>query len=139
MTVEQPFRSRAGHLLRPAILLRSQSFQKHVVRIVVGEAYNIHTACQPHDGLDAFRPAWGLLEELKAILPHTVRWAFLLATFPPHIRAMIEKRTLRSGYVAIHTTLDRSILIFVDNMEPTCRSPLTWVFVFLLILGTTVS
>jgi superfamily II DNA helicase RecQ len=68
VTVEQLFKSREGHLPRLAIFLRKQHFQRYVVRIVVDEAHNIHTAGLPLYGLDAFRPAWGRLGELKAIL-----------------------------------------------------------------------
>lgn len=104
MTVEQLFRSREGHLPRLALLLRNQYFQKHIARVVVDEAHNIYTAGLPHYGLDAFRPAWGRLDELRAILPASVRWAFFSATIPPRIRSCIEKKHLRSGYVSIHIT-----------------------------------
>jgi superfamily II DNA helicase RecQ len=57
--------------------------------------------------LDAFHPAWGRLDELKAILPWHVRWTFLSATFPPHIRATIENKLLKPGYSAIHVTSNR--------------------------------
>ena len=74
MTVEQLFKSREGHLPRLAIFLRNQYFQRHIVRIVVDEAHNIYTAGLPLYGLDAFRPAWGRLDEIKAILPWHVQW-----------------------------------------------------------------
>ncbi|KAI9463684.1 P-loop containing nucleoside triphosphate hydrolase protein [Lactarius psammicola] len=114
VTVEQLFKSREGHLPRLAILLRNQSFQRHIVRVVVDEAHNIHTAGLSHYGLDAFRPAWGRLDELKAILPRAVRWAFLSATFPPHIRATVEK-LLRPGYTSIHTTSNRPNTIYATH------------------------
>ena len=88
------------------MLVRNLRFQKHVVRVIVDEAHNIHTAGLAQHGLDAFRPAWGRLDELRAILPHGVRWAFLSATFPPHIRAAIEKKHLQPGYISIHVTLN---------------------------------
>ena len=70
--MEQLFKTREGHLPRLALLLRNHSFQKHVTRVVVDEAHNIYTAGLPHYGLDAFRPAWGRLGELRAILPSSV-------------------------------------------------------------------
>ena len=107
MTVEQLFKSREGHLPRLAIFLRNQYFQRHIVRIVVDEAHNIYTAGLPLYGLDAFRPAWGRLDEIKAILPRHVRWTYLSATFPLHIRATIEDKLLKPGYTAIHVTSNR--------------------------------
>lgn len=104
MTVEQLFRSRAGHLLRHAILLRSQCFQKHVLCIVVSEAHNIvHTACQPHYRLDAFRLAWGLLETCDD-----------------------RKEVLAIRLFAIHTTLNGPNTISWDHSNASLSSWITW-------------
>jgi superfamily II DNA helicase RecQ len=115
VTVEQLFRSHKGHFPRLTLLLRNLRFQKHIVCVVVVEAYNIHTAGLAQHGLDAFRPAWGHLDELKAILPHSMQWAFLSATFPPHIRATVEKRLLQPGYVYIHITLNCPNTIYTTH------------------------
>ncbi|KAH9052274.1 P-loop containing nucleoside triphosphate hydrolase protein [Lactarius vividus] len=72
VTVEQLFKSREGHFPRLAVLVRNLWFQRHIARVIVDEAHNIHTAGLSHYGLDAFRPAWGRLDELKAILPHPI-------------------------------------------------------------------
>ncbi|KAN0128795.1 hypothetical protein V8E53_013382 [Lactarius tabidus] len=95
VTVEQLFKSCKGHLPHLAIFLRNQQFQQYVVCIVIDEAHNIHTAGLPHYRLDAFHPAWGRLDELRAILPQHVQWAFPSATFPLHICATIESKLLK--------------------------------------------
>lgn len=124
MTVEQLFKSREGHLPHLAVFLRNQRFQRYVVRIVVNEAHNIHTASLPCYGLEVFHPAWGRLDELRAILPWHVRWAFLSATFPLHIRATIEDKLLKPGFNAIHITSNRPNTTYathevVNNTEDT--------------------
>jgi superfamily II DNA helicase RecQ len=124
--VEQLFKSREGHLPRLALLLRNRAYQKHIARVIVDEAHNIYTAGLPHYGLDAFRPAWGRLDELRAILPASVRWAFLSATLPPHIRGCIEKRLLKPGYVSVHVSSNRPNTTYathevVNNVEDLCN------------------
>lgn len=93
MTVEQLFKSREGHLPRLYLLLRHHHFQRHITRINVDEVHNIYTAGLSLYGLDAFRPAWGRLDELKAILPKDTRWSGFSATIPPHILKVVEKKS----------------------------------------------
>lgn len=113
--MEQLFKSREGHFPRLAVLVRNLWFQRHIARVIVDEAHNIHTAGLSHYGLDAFRPAWGRLDELKAILPHRVHWVFLSATFPPHIRTTVEKKLLQPGYTAIHVTSNRPNTVYAAH------------------------
>ena len=115
MTVEQLFKSREGHLPRLAIFLRNQYFQRHIVRIVVDEAHNIYTAGLPLYELDAFHPAWGRLDEIKAILSWHVQWTYLSATFLLHICATIEDKLLKPGYTAIHVTSNQPNTTYVTH------------------------
>ena len=115
VTVEQLFKSREGHLPRLALLLRNQHFQRLLVRVTVDEAHNIYTTGLPRYGLDAFRPAWGRLDELRAILPSAINWTFLSATFPPHVQTLIEKKLLRTGYEYIHITSNRPNTIYATH------------------------
>ena len=122
ITVEQLFKSREGHFPRLALLMRNLGFQKHVVRVFVDEAHSIHFAGLAHYGLNAFRPAWGRLDELKAVLPQNVCWTVLSATFPPHVRATVEKKLLRPGYEAINVTSNRPNTVYathevINNIE----------------------
>ncbi|KAH9028011.1 P-loop containing nucleoside triphosphate hydrolase protein [Lactarius hengduanensis] len=125
VTVEQLFKSCEGHL-RLALLLRNRSFQKHLACIVVDEAHNVYMAGLPHYGLDAFRPAWGRLDELQAIFPASVQWAFLSATLPLHIRSCIEKRLLKPGYISIHVSSNHPNTMYathevVNSIEDLCN------------------
>lgn len=97
------------------MFVRNLRFQKHIARVVVDEAHNVHTAGLPHYGLDAFRPAWGRLDELKAILPRSVCWTLLSATFPPHIRTTVEKKLLRTSYDGIHVTSNRPNTVYATH------------------------
>lgn len=59
VTVEQLFKSLAGHLGRLEMLIRERrNFQRKIVRINVDEAHSIHTAGLPLYDLLALRPAW---------------------------------------------------------------------------------
>ncbi len=107
VTVEQLFKSREGHLPRLYVLLQNQHYRKLVTRVNVDEVHSIHTAGLPHYGLPAFRPAWGRLDELKAWLPPTVRWAGFSATIPPHILKTVEAKILRPSYTYIRLSSNR--------------------------------
>jgi hypothetical protein len=98
--VEQLFKSRAGHLPRLAILslLRSQSFRSMLS--VPSSTRPTTTTPLVHLTTNLMFFVRGHLDDLKAILPRTVRWAFLSATFSTHIRTMVERLT--PGYVASH-------------------------------------
>ncbi|KAF8258171.1 P-loop containing nucleoside triphosphate hydrolase protein, partial [Lactarius quietus] len=105
--VEQLFKSCKGHFPRLGLLLRNLQYQKHIVHVVIDKAHNIHTAGLSHHSLDAFHPAWGHVDELKVILPWSMHWILLSATFPPHIHATIKKKLLHPGYNSIHVTSNR--------------------------------
>ena len=125
VTVEQLFKSREGHLPRLANLLRNHHFQKRVIRVIVDEAHNIHTAGLSHYGLDAFRPAWGRLDEIKAILPQTTRWCSCSATFTPLVLKTVETKVLCPSYVPIHLSSNRpnttyaihEVVDSIDNLQ----------------------
>ena len=82
---------------------------------MVDEAHNIHTAGLAHYGLDAFRPAWGKLDEIKAILPQTTRWCSCSATLTPLVLKTVEAKVLRAGYVPIHLSSNRPNTTYAIN------------------------
>jgi len=55
-------------IYRDFMSLSKRAFQKLINRVNVDEVHHIHTAGLPHHGLDAFRPAWGRLDELNHFL-----------------------------------------------------------------------
>jgi superfamily II DNA helicase RecQ len=80
--VEHLSKTPEGHLPRLATLLvRNPQFQKRIKSVTVDEAHFIDLAGLPRYDNSAFRPAWGRLDELKVILPKTVPWRALSATF----------------------------------------------------------
>jgi len=108
VTVEQLFKSREGHFPRLSLLLRNQRFHKLINRLNVDEVHHVHTAGLPHHGLDAFRPAWGKIDELRAILPRKVKVGAYSATVTSaHILRTIELKILRPEYVLIRVTSNR--------------------------------
>ena len=84
-------------------LLHLKEFQRHICTVNVDEAHFIHTTGVSRYGLPAFRPAWDKLGELKVILPSSIPWCAMSATFPPHILKTVESKILRPGYIFIHT------------------------------------
>jgi superfamily II DNA helicase RecQ len=97
------------------MFVRNLQFQKHIAQVIVDEAHNVHTAGLPHYSLDTFRPAWGCLDKLKAILPQSVCWMLLSATFPLHIRATVEKKIMCQGFDAIHITSNRPNTVYATH------------------------
>ncbi|KAF8055298.1 P-loop containing nucleoside triphosphate hydrolase protein [Lyophyllum atratum] len=106
-TVEQLFKMPTGHMSRLGILMRNRFFQRRIRRIHVDEAHFIHLAGLDRYGVNAFRPAWGQLDTLKTLLPHTVTWQALSATFPPHILKTVENKVLRPNHISIRVSSNR--------------------------------
>ena len=116
VTVEQLFKSSAGHFSRLGHLIRNnKTFQHHLIRINVDEAHSIHTAGIPLYGLPAFRPAWGKLDELKILLSNNIRWKAFSATFPRHILRAVEKKILKPDYISIRLTSNRPNTIYATH------------------------
>ena len=85
-------------------ILRNAAFQKYIARVNVDEAHSIYTAGQDLHGLKAFRPAWGQVADLRALLNESIHWNFFSATSPLHILKMIELKVLRDDYIRIQIT-----------------------------------
>ncbi|RXW12462.1 hypothetical protein EST38_g13391 [Candolleomyces aberdarensis] len=123
ITVEQAFRSREGHLPPLYLLLCNPYFQRCVTRVNIDEVHCIYTAGTTLYGVPAFRPAWGRLPEIQAILPYSTIWAYYTATLPPHIHSMLTRTLLTTdNFVNIFVTSNRPNIIYathrlVKNMD----------------------
>jgi superfamily II DNA helicase RecQ len=115
VTVEQLFKLCKGHFPHLAIFVCNLQLQKHIAWVIVNEAHSVHTAGLPHYGLNAFCLAWSCLEELRAILPWSVCWTLLSATFPPHICTTVEKKLLHKGYDTIHITSNQPNTVYATH------------------------
>ena len=116
VTVKQLFKSSAGHFARLGHLIRNnRTFQRQLIRINVDEAHSIHTAGIPLYGLPAFRPAWGKLDEFKALLSNKIWWKAFSATFPHHILRTVEKKILKLDYVSIRLTSNRPNTMYATH------------------------
>ena len=115
VTVEQAFKSPEGHTSRLSTILRNPAFQKYIARVNVDEAHSIYTAGQDLHGLKAFRPAWGQLADLRALLNGSIHWNFFSATFPPHILKIIESKVLRNDYELIQITSNRPNTMYATH------------------------
>lgn len=119
MTVEQLFKTREGHFPRFALLIRNRDFHNRIQGIYVDEAHFIHVAGLPRYGNAAFRPSWGRLDELKALLPSSIPWQALSATFPPHILKTVESKILRPGYALFKSSSNRPNTIYATHQVVT--------------------
>ncbi|PPR05782.1 hypothetical protein CVT26_010156 [Gymnopilus dilepis] len=115
VTVEQIFMTPEGHLPRLGVLIRNSHFQRLVVRVTVDEAHNIYFAGSSRYGLDAFREAWGRLDELKAILLQTTRWCACSATFTSLALRSVQDKIMRSNHVFIRVTSNRPNTIYAKH------------------------
>jgi superfamily II DNA helicase RecQ len=114
-TVEQLFKSPEGDLPRLAILVRNKHFQRRIGCIHVDEAHFIHTAGLGHYGGKAFRPAWAQLDELKALLPRSIPWQAISATFPSHILKTVESKILHPNYISICISSNRPNTMYATH------------------------
>lgn len=114
VTPEQLFEDPAsGHI--PAFgqcLLTQNVFQKHVSAIFVDECHFIHMAGLAHNGVAAFRPSWGRLDEIKARLPSMIHWHALTATLPNHMLKTVETKILSPSYELTKATSNRRNIIY---------------------------
>lgn len=113
--MEQLFKTPEGHWPRLAVLVRHQQFQKRIKRIHVDEAHSIHTDGTNRNDIKAFRPAWGQLDELKALLPKSIPWQAMSATFPPHILKTVENKILRPNYISIRISSNRPNTVYANH------------------------
>ncbi|KAF4593863.1 ATP-dependent DNA helicase sgs1 [Pleurotus pulmonarius] len=91
-----------GHLPRLAQLLDERDFIKQIRCINVDEAHFIYTAGTANYGLDAFRPAWGLLGKFRVRLPRDTPFLAMSGTLPPHIKTCVtENLILRDDFLDI--------------------------------------
>jgi hypothetical protein len=95
------FSDLVGHFPGLAIHVQNLGFQWHIMCLFVDKAHNMHTAGLLHYGLDSFHPAWGKLDELKAVLPQSMCWTLFSTTFPLHIHNTVEKNLLLPGYETV--------------------------------------
>ncbi|KAJ3545917.1 hypothetical protein NMY22_g2258 [Coprinellus aureogranulatus] len=107
VTTEQLHKSKAGHLSMIATLIRNAYLQRYILRFNVDEAHCVHYDGLPRNGLPAFRPSWGRLDEIQALLPRSVRWSLFSATLPPHILKTLEKKLLPPDYESIRISSNR--------------------------------
>ena len=66
--------------------------------------------------MNAFRPAWGMLDELKAHLPTAVIWKGFSATFPPHILKTVTRKILKPNYTMIDLTSNPPNTIYATHL-----------------------
>ncbi|KZT18814.1 P-loop containing nucleoside triphosphate hydrolase protein, partial [Neolentinus lepideus HHB14362 ss-1] len=80
--------SHNGHLARFANLLDSQASFREMIRYLhIDEGHNIWSAGIPRYGEKAFRPAYGCLGKMRAILGNKTVFQLLSAMFPCHVLA----------------------------------------------------
>lgn len=115
VTPEQLFKSTEGHFTRLGLLIRTcPDFRKRITRFCVDEAHHTKAAGMSNHGLPPFRPTWGRLGEIKALVPHAI-WQGFSATMPTYILDAVESSWLRSKYVMIRTTLNQPNIIYARH------------------------
>ncbi|KAJ7768865.1 P-loop containing nucleoside triphosphate hydrolase protein [Mycena metata] len=113
----EQFRTFHGHLPKMARLLHDYKFTARVGRVAVDEAHNVHTAGLKLNGRAPFRPAWGLLGDVRAKLPKSTIWQALSATFPPHIlKSVIESLSLPADLAVTKVSVNRKNLIYATRV-----------------------
>jgi hypothetical protein len=106
-----------GHMSRLARLLNSPHFAKKIARVHIDEIHFHYTAGLPHYGLPAFRPSWGVLNELRLRLPKGTPIQALSCTLPLHIKsAVIEHLNFNpSTFLSLKLSANRPNIIYVTH------------------------
>ena len=99
-TPEQLFHLAEGHLMCLGSLIHNHCFCKRIRAIVVDKIHLLYTCGIPLHGLDAFRPVYGRLNEIKALFGQTP-WLLLTATPPTYMLKTIESKVLSLTYICI--------------------------------------
>ncbi|KAF9030931.1 hypothetical protein BJ165DRAFT_1411303 [Panaeolus papilionaceus] len=116
VTVEQAFKAPEGHFSKLGEALRTnQQFRRRITTINVDKVHFIGTVGCSLYGLPAFRPAWGLLDNLKALLPAQICWLGFSATVPKHIRQIIENKILSKNHVTVTMSSNRRNTIYATH------------------------
>ena len=87
-----------------------------IKHVHIDEAHTIYTAGISLYGEPPFRPAWGLLGELRLILPKNTPFQALSGTLPPHITLCVtEKLLFPSDYIKIGLTSNRPNITYATR------------------------
>ncbi|KAJ3516126.1 hypothetical protein NMY22_g14281 [Coprinellus aureogranulatus] len=117
VTPEQLFEDPAsGHLSTfGKLFLTSHIFQHYISHVFVDECHFVHMAGLGHNGLPAFRPSWGRLNEVKKKFPVAAPWHAMTATLPDYMLRTIEDKILAPGYRLTRGTSNRRNIIYVKH------------------------
>ncbi|KAF8223802.1 hypothetical protein L208DRAFT_1000576, partial [Tricholoma matsutake] len=105
-TVEQLFKTSEGHL--PCLSVN------------IDEAQFIHVAGLLRYRDRTFQPAWGWLDELKAMLPNTVPWRALSVTLLPHILKTVEAKIPCPMYITINSSSNQLNTTYATHQLASC-------------------
>ncbi len=97
-------------------LLRITQFRQRIKLVVVDEIHLLYTTGIPLHGLGAFRPCYGRLGEIKALIGLHIPWLLLSATVPFHMLAEIKQRLLsRGNYLTLEVTSNRPNTLYAKH------------------------
>jgi hypothetical protein len=108
MSPEQ-LRKYKGHLPRMARIIRQdQKFVNKIFHITVDESHYLVAAGIPKNGLLAFRPSYGSLDEFRLLLPSKTSFQALSATLNPFVKSLVKKKlSLCSNFLDLKMSVNR--------------------------------
>lgn len=97
-------------------LLHDRKFVQRIKRVHIDEAHNVYTSGIKRNGVPAFCPAWGALDEVCTRLAKGTSCQALSATLPPHILKVIDdKLMLSSNRRLIRTSINRPNITYATH------------------------
>ncbi|KAJ7583184.1 P-loop containing nucleoside triphosphate hydrolase protein [Mycena floridula] len=114
-TPEQFFRTPEGHSTKLGDMVRHKLFKRRIKLVIADEIHQLVTQGLPNHGLPPFRPCYGRLDELKALLGDDCPWMVLTATAPLYMVKSIDSRVLRPNYINIRVTSNRFNTVYASH------------------------
>lgn len=90
------------------IIRQDQKFINKIFHVTVDESHYLVAAGIPKNGLQPFRPSYGLLDEFRLLLPSKISFQALSATLNPYVKSLVKiKLSLRSNFLDLKLSVNR--------------------------------
>lgn len=95
------------------IIWQDQKFINKIFHVTVDESHYLVAAEIPKNGLQPFRPSYGLLDEFR-LLPSKISFQALSATLNPYVKSLVKiKLSLCSNFLDLKMSVNRPNITYV--------------------------
>ena len=99
------------------LVQKSQAFVRSIKHVFVDEGHEIFFSGIERHGIPAFRPSYGNLDKIIPKLPNETTIHILSATFPPHVRRVVEKKLIGNRETThVQLPLNRRNIVYTTRI-----------------------